>query len=131
MKRESYNEMFANEDAHWWFVARRLILKKILDQYYRDKKPGKLLEAGCGSGGNLQMLNTYGNIFAMELNDEARSMANSRNICNVKKGMLPNEVPFDDGFDLICMLDVLEHIDNDLGALQSLKKKLNQISGRL
>jgi len=62
----------------------------------------------------------------MELDDEARSMANSRNVCNVKKGKLPNDIPFDNGFDLICMLDVLEHIDDDLATLQSVRDKLNQ-----
>ena len=125
MEQESYNEMHDNEDTHWWFVARRLILKKVLDQYFRDKKLGKVLELGCGSGGNIGMLQTYGNMFAMELDDGARKMANSRNICNVKKGKLPNDIPFDDNFDLICMLDVLEHIDDDLATLQSVRDKLN------
>lgn len=126
MERESYNKMHLNEEAHWWFIARRLILKKILDRYYRNKKPKKVLEVGCGSGGNLTMLKEYGEIFAMELDDDARNIANNRNICNVKKGRLPEDIPFNDGFDLICMLDVLEHIDDDLAALSSVKEKLNQ-----
>lgn len=126
MKREVYNEMYANEDIHWWFVARRSIIQKVLDHYFRDKEQRKVLEVGCGSGGNLQMLKAYGNISAMELYDEARGLANSRNICHVKKGKLPNDIPFDNGFDLICMLDVLEHIYDDLAALQSIRDKLNQ-----
>ncbi len=72
------------------------------------------------------MLKAYGKIFAMELDDEARGMANSRNVCDVKKGKLPNDIPFDDDFDLICMLDVLEHIDDDLATLYSVRDKLNQ-----
>ena len=66
MERESYNEMYANEDIHWWFVGRRLILQKVLDQYFRDKKTGKVLEVGCGSGGNLQMLKAYGSISLLD-----------------------------------------------------------------
>ncbi len=126
MEQESYNEMFANEDVHWWFIARRLIMQKVLDRFYLNKKRGRVLEIGCGSGGNLQMLKEYGNIFAMELDDKARSMANSRNVCSVKKGKLPNDIPFDDSFDLICMLDVLEHIDDDLATLESVRDKLNK-----
>lgn len=126
MERETYDGMYANEDIHWWFVARRSILQKVLDRYFRNHKPEKVLEIGCGSGGNLQMLDAYGNLFAMELDDEARSMANARNVCNVKKGELPDDIPFDDGFDLICMLDVIEHIDDDLSTLLSVRDKLNQ-----
>jgi len=126
MEREAYNEMYANEDIHWWFVAKRSIIQKVLDHHFRDKKQRKVLEVGCGSGGNLQMLKAYGNISAMEFDDKTRGLANSRNICHVKKGKLPNDIPFDNGFDLICMLDVLEHIDDDLAALQSIRDKLNQ-----
>lgn len=125
MEREVYNKMYLYEDVHWWFVARRLILQKILDHFYSREK-GRILEVGCGSGGNLHMLSSYGDVFAMELDDEAKNIANCRNICNVKKGSLPDNIPFDEGFDLICMLDVLEHIDNDYAALQSIEKKLNE-----
>jgi len=118
--------MYANENIHWWFVARRLILRKVINQYFSENTKGKVLEVGCGSGGNLQMLKAYGDISAMELDDDARKMANSRSVCNVKKGKLPYDIPFDDDFDLICMLDVLEHIDDDLAALQAVRKKLNQ-----
>lgn len=126
MDQEFYREMYINEDMHWWFVARRLIIKKVIDKYFHTKQ-GTVLEVGCGSGGNLEMLQEYGEIFAMELDDGARSMANSRKICHVKKGELPYDIPFDDyAFDLICMLDVLEHIDDDLATLKSLRGKLNQ-----
>ena len=125
MEREAYIEMYASENSHWWFVARRLVLQKIIGHYFADNKQAKVLEVGCGSGGNLRMLSTFGKIFAMELDDEARSMANNKNLCHVKKGKLPNDLPFDESFDLICILDVLEHIDDDLGALKALKNKLN------
>lgn len=126
MERKTYDEMYASEDCHWWFVARKLVLQKIIGQYLQNKKPSTVLEVGCGSGGNLKMLSTFGQISAMELDDEARDMANKKNLCQVKKGKLPNELPFENGFDLICILDVLEHIDDDLAALQALKAKLNQ-----
>ena len=126
MERESYNDMYIHEDVHWWFTARRSILQKVLNQHCRYNNPKNILEVGCGSGGNLQMLKEYGDLFAMELDDNTREVANRRNICNVKKGVLPNDIPFDDRFDLICIFDVLEHIDDDLATLKSLRKKLNQ-----
>ena len=129
MQRLAYDEMNNNESIHWWFVGRRSILKNVLDNYYQDSRKN-VLEVGCGSGGNLHMLKAYGEISAMELDDESRAVANSRKICNVMKGKLPDDIPFDSGFDLVCMLDVLEHIDDDLAALHAIKKYLN-INGEL
>jgi SAM-dependent methyltransferase len=131
MERESYKEMYNYENIHWWFVARRTIIKKILCSYFEnDKSERTILDIGCGSGGNLQMFSEYGNVSAMELDDEARANANNRNVCHVKKGMMPNDIPFKNNFDLICMMDVLEHIENDLDTLKAIKNKLNK-NGKL
>jgi len=126
MESQFYKEMYAAEEFHWWFVARRTILKKILDRFYNGLESSQVLEVGCGSGGNLNLLGTYGRLYAMELDDEARMMAASRKICPVRPGRLPDDIPYDETFDLICMLDVLEHIDDDLAALQAVRKRLNQ-----
>ncbi len=125
MKREAYDEMYKNENTHWWCVSQRKILRKILNQYISNKTKN-VLEVGCGTGGNLLMLKEYGDLSAMEPDDEARRLANSKNICLVKKGVLPNNIPFDECFDLICMLGVLEHVDNDLETLKFIKDKLKQ-----
>lgn len=130
MDLESHEKRIANEDVHWWFVSRRKIIKTILAKYFDDRPENTILEVGCGSGGNLKMLSAFGDLVALELHDKARERANSRNICKVKKGRLPEDIPFDSGFDLICILDVLEHIENDLGALQSLQSMLNK-NGKL
>lgn len=126
MKQKFYYEMHVSEDVHWWFVARRLILRKVLDRFYCKRGSGKVLELGCGSGGNLQMLKDCGSLCAIELDDNARNWANARNLCHVEKGTLPYDIPFSGKFDLICMLDVLEHIDDDLGTLQVVRDKLNE-----
>ena len=126
MEKEIIQEMHLFEDIHWWFIGRRLILKKVLDHYFSNRKNSKILEVGCGTGGNFQMLQSYGTLSAMELDDEARQMAEHRKICHVKKGKLPEEIPFTDKFDLVCALDVIEHIENDLSALEALRDKLNR-----
>ncbi len=125
MEREAYAELYRYEDRHWWFVARRMIIQGILQNYFPFRTENKILEIGCGTGGNLALLSNYGNVQAMDLDDEAIELANSREICLVKKGSLPNDIPFAEKFDLICMLDVLEHIDDDLGALKAVWNKLD------
>jgi len=124
MEKETYIEMNNNEDRHWWFVARRRIVKKVLDYFLKQKANREVLEVGCGSGGNLEMLSYYGKLSAFEIDDQARCMANSRNITLVKKGELPKGIPFNGDFDLICLLDVLEHIDDDVGSIKALSASL-------
>lgn len=125
MERNIYDDIKNNEDIHWWFIGRRKIIESVLNKMLHKHAKNKVLEIGCGSGGNLQLLRTYGELHAMEYDDQARQIANSRNLCQVKFGELPDNIPFDDQFDLICLLDVLEHLDNDSHVLQSIAEKLN------
>jgi SAM-dependent methyltransferase len=115
--------MFGAVDRHWWFVARRKIIQKILNSWPHDGTRS-ILEIGCGTGGNLKLLSTYGAVSGVEQDDKALSLANGRKICPVKKGALPDSIPFAQTFDLICLLDVLEHITDDLAALQAARNKL-------
>ena len=93
----------------------------------KEKKALSILEIGCGSGGNLSLLSNYGKICGTEIDDEMRSAANDRKCCEVKKGtFLPEgEIPFDETFDLICMFDVLEHIEDEGLAMKKIVEKLN------
>ncbi len=123
MDPDYYVEMHENEDRHWWFIARRRIVAKILDRFV-TRCGGRVLEAGCGTGGNLELLARYGEMHALELDESARKLANERGVCEVRAGRLPDEIPFEGEFDLICALDVLEHIEDDAAAARALADRL-------
>jgi SAM-dependent methyltransferase len=127
MDKEFYLQYAAVEARHWWFVGRRRIVEQVIRQLNLPKN-AKILEAGCGTGGNLTMLARYGQISAMELDETACQLANERQVTTVKRGSLPDEIPFTTQYDLIVILDVLEHLDDDLAALQALYRKLNSHS---
>ena len=119
-----YDEMLEQENAHWWFLTRRRIIKTVLQ---RLKLPTKatILDAGCGSGGNLPMLSGLGVLYAFEMNDKARAHAKNRQLATIEAGRLPDAIPFPgQTFDLITLFDVLEHVEDDNAALSSLVDRL-------
>jgi SAM-dependent methyltransferase len=119
-----YKRMAEVEDAHWWFASRRAIIGHLLDRLDLPSN-AMILEAGCGTGGNFQMLARRGKLYATELDDEARRFATSRQLAEVAEGRLPDQIPFKDlCFDLIVMTDVLEHLDDDVGSLKALHARL-------
>lgn len=124
MNPEIYREMAALQEQHWWFAARRLILAAVIRRLPLPEQ-AEILEIGCGTGGNLGMLSAFGRVSAMEYDDYARAVATDVSGVAVAAGALPESVPFADGqFDLICLLDVLEHIEDDGAALARVKRLL-------
>ncbi len=83
------------------------------------------MEAGCGTGGNLKMLSSFGKLDAFELDDEARVIAKGKVPMDIKSGMLPDHVPYQPGsFDVVVAFDVIEHVEHDVESLASLGKQL-------
>lgn len=122
MDPTAYEQMAAVEERHWWFVGRR----RIVDGFLRRlglRLGGTILEVGCGTGGNLQLLAKYGVVSAVECYEPAAAcaLAKSCGKVDIRTGFFPDDVDFDGRrFDLICLFDVLEHIEDDVAALSAL-----------
>lgn len=124
MRADIYQTMAQVEDAHWWFRGRRAIINSVLQRIALPAEPN-ILDAGSGTGGNLKMLRFYGRVHAMELEADARELANKRGIVTVIEGKLPENIPFGDQcFDLAVMFDVLEHIEQDYSTLCAIRERL-------
>ena len=123
MEPDAYREMAATEGRHWWFTGRRAILGCLIQRLDLPAR-AKILELGCGTGGNLDMLARFGEVAAMETDDTARAVAleKTANRFEIRAGRCPDRIPFaGQRFDLVCMMDVLEHIEEDVATLEALR----------
>lgn len=121
MDRKIYEQMAKLDADHWWFTARRRILADLIRRVARPPKDARILELGCGTGHNLAMLGQFGIVEASELDDTARAIASERLGKPVKAAALPDVSMFEAGsYDLIALLDVLEHVPDDAASLASI-----------
>lgn len=125
MERVVFERMAEQDQRHWWFVARRRILAEIVRRVVRPRKAARVLEVGCGTGHNLEMLGQFGALDACELDAVARDMASDRLGRPVLEARLPDLSMFKvASYDLVALLDVLEHVPDDLGSLKAIRQLL-------
>lgn len=109
------------EDRHWWYAGRRKVLDGAIAALGLPAH-ARILDAGCGSGRNMVELARFGAVTGVELSDTSVELARARNAGEVVEGSVL-EMPFaEDSFDLAVSLDVIEHLEDDLGALRELRR---------
>ena len=126
MENKIFQKMLKLESSHWWFVARRKIIQRAINNLDLPRNI-RILDAGCGNGDNLSLLSTFGDLVAFEKNEYALKTAKSKKIGEIYKAELPDKLPntVKTNFDLIALLDVLEHIDDDSKSLTTVRKLMN------
>jgi len=119
MESTIYPLMAELEKRHWWFIGRRNIISKVLDGFMPRLPGTKVLDVGCGTGGNLALFSQYGAVFGVEVDDDACRIAKQKQVGTIiKRDFLSDQLPFEEEtFDLIALIDVLEHIEQHKEAL--------------
>jgi SAM-dependent methyltransferase len=121
MDRIVYERMAAHDTTHWWYRARRDILADYLTRWGGLPKDARILEIGCGTGHNLPMLAQFGEIDAIEIDETAGAKASERLGKPVGTSPLPELVGVEPGsYDLVAVLDVIEHVEDDVAALKAI-----------
>jgi len=125
MDRIVYDRMAAHDSTHWWYRARRDILADFLTREGHLPKDARILEIGCGTGHNLPMLAQFGTVEAIEIDPAAREIASQRLGQPVGSAPLPALTGVERGaYDLVAVLDVVEHIEDDVAALKAMAQCL-------
>ena len=123
MQQHTYAIMDRVEDKHWWFVGRRAILESfvrgIVAKVGSQMSSIRILDVGCGTGANLEMLSQFGEAEGVDVSDDALEFCRGKGL-NVQKG-LAEKLPYEDGaFDVTTALDVVEHLDDDVAGLKEM-----------
>ena len=111
-----WEEISAVEDRHWWFTARRSIILHLVSQL---APPGaSVLDMGCGTGFTLEALAERFDAWGLEPDPAVR--ARTREL--VRDRVLPGNTHDRSAlagrrFDVVLLLDVLEHVEDDRAEL--------------
>ena len=108
------------EDTYWWHVAKRELAVKLLEKHCPP--PGRLVEGGIGSGRNLVVFQELGyEVTGLDLMPESVEHVRARGIEDSHVHDLQDPWPMTNGsVNAIVLLDVLEHIEHPVRALQQM-----------
>jgi SAM-dependent methyltransferase len=119
MRDSAYDEHYAVEDHHWWFRGRWAVIEALLSRTSLPANP-RILDAGCGTGGNLERYSRLGEASGVDPSPDAVRYCAERGLGSVEQAGL-EALPFADAsFDLIAATDVVEHIEAEERALREL-----------
>src|SRR5688572_27304326 len=125
MMQHTYPILFELEESHWWHIGRRRIIASFVKDIcaqVTDRTP-RILDVGCGTGGNLKLLSQFGNAEGVDISADALAFCRERGL-EVKAGAA-EDLPYEDAtFDLVTALDVVEHLDDDVAGLREMRRVL-------
>jgi SAM-dependent methyltransferase len=115
MKQEQFDLHAAIEEQHWWFLARRRILRQIIQHVLPPNRETRIIDIGCGTGANIASLADSYRCFGMDTSAEGIALARQRFphvsfLC----GQAPEDFgPEQQSAQMFLLTDVLEHVPDD------------------
>ncbi len=123
MDHAEYTRMHEAEQRSWWFRGRRRVLDAVVGRL-ELRAGARIVDLGCGTGGNLGMLAQHGEVLGVEPSADAVAFARegldepgSASATSVVHASAEATGLEGGAFDLITLLDVLEHLDDEGPAL--------------
>lgn len=126
METTEYEEMYKLEGFYWWFVARRRLLESIAKDVASELVDPAMLDVGCGTGMNYEVLSQFGETFCSDLSEAAVTYSRARGVPLLIRSSAERLAFTAERFDVVTALDVLEHLDDDVAALQELKRVMKE-----
>ena len=109
MNADEVHKMAAVEASHWWYVGTREICLALLMPHIGGRQPLRILDIGCGAGGNLAELARLGPARGIDLDLLCVDYTRRRGLDCTLGNMLDFEAP-PASLDLITFFDVATHL---------------------
>lgn len=127
-KGETVRETYARDycalwRSHWWWRARHQTILNAMDRFRptcRDRKP-RILDIGCAGGVAFDDLSRYGSVSGIEP-DPGLAGSCPEWSSRVRMETFGPDYVSKEKYDIVLLLDVLEHIADDCGALVALRR---------
>lgn len=109
MNKEEYSIMFSLEKDYWWYRGLRDLVENFAKGMALASNRLHIFDAGCGTGGTLQMLAKYGHPQGIDYSQDAVAFCNRNNLQDVCRQDLNDWQPSGGVYDIVVSLDVLCH----------------------
>lgn len=108
MNKSEYESIFRLENNFWWYKVLHCLVEDCVLEVGLNKNQN-ILDAGCGTGRMLEIIQYFGITTGIDYSPEAIRLAKTRGLQNLIQGDL-NDYEFEEKcFDIIISLDVLYH----------------------
>jgi SAM-dependent methyltransferase len=118
---EEYARIAAVEDDHWWYRNTRALAHDLLGPWLKDRP--RILDAGCGPGGNGASFAAHGSVVGVDVSPDALAYVRARRPQTVPVRASIEALPFASGaFDIALGVTVLYTVPDDERAVRELAR---------
>lgn len=125
MDPNAYRQFLELERTHWWFRGRRTVYLGLLRHHLAGRRPARILDLGCGMGGFLEELSRIGDhVYPSDIDLTSLGQCRERGFPD---GVIASgyQLPYaDESFDLVCLFDAIEHVEDDERAMREVQRVL-------
>jgi SAM-dependent methyltransferase len=123
--KDKYSLDFLKAGQEFMYPMRRVVLQDIVNRITKYQAVGNILDVGCGDGHFLYLSSKKGfSCYGVEGSEKLSKYASSKSGAKVIQGLYNKEMFPENSFDVISLIQVLEHIPTPINALETAKYHL-------
>ena len=130
MDDSAYRFLETQQFSHWWFRGRARIIESVMRRTLKDGTEREILDIGSGYGALIPLLRSLGSVDAIESHLPTHHTLAELGVRTIFRDAFPAHYP-SQRYNAVTMFDVLEHIDNDAGAVATIREQLLAENGFL